>query len=147
MYYHPPRHHSYNTNCGDPHQSYPFHSDREKIPSSNIQQDCHDHSVFSNHNNTVHNQGNSNQDYSFHDNGAPQQNYSMYAGAPQNDYAIQNSINPQQYTSLYNSNVPHGSNSSSNHTQNLWQHERMEGLNANNTNDCQEYGTDYGSQM
>jgi len=147
MYYQPPPHHSYNTNGGDLHQSYPFHSNREKIPSYNIQQDCYDHSAVSNHTNTVHNQGNSVQDYSFHDHGAPQQNYCMYAGALQNDYAVQNSINPQQYTSSYNSKIPHDSNNSSNRTQNLWQHESMESLYANNTNLCQEYGTDYSRQM
>jgi len=147
MYYQPPPHHSYDTNGGYPPQSYPFHSFREQNPSYNIQQDCYDHSAPSIHNNTVHNQGNSNQDYSFRDHGALHQNCCMYDGVPQNDYAVQNSIDPQQYTSLYNSKVSHDSNNSYNKTHNLQQHERRDSFFADNTNLCQEYGTDYVSQM
>jgi len=49
--------------------------------------------------------------------------------------------------SLYNSKVPHDSDDSFNNTQNLQQHERRESFRAENTNLCQEYGSDYGSQM
>jgi len=33
MYYQPPPHHSYNINCGYPHQSYPFHSNSKRTKS------------------------------------------------------------------------------------------------------------------